>query len=689
MKRLLALPLSVKLLAPAGFALLCLALYLVTSVFVLERNAERLQSVRDVHFPVLDTLTRNKAQLDDLINGLNSAVAASDMDLLDSTAETAGTIADSYQQLQKTDRTQARQMATLGKEFTDYYATAHAVAQGFIDPSNVTADDAIEQMTSRLDTYRQHLDQAHEQADARFQHTVQSAVDESHQAMIGGVVLGLFGIAVSLVAGLWFARAISRPLQRAMQVADAVANGRLDADIRVDVHDEGGRLLLAMARMQDQIRAVIDAQRHMAGQHAQGNIGERIDVTQFPGEYAVLAKGTNALVDDLAVNLRDMLSILRQYSAGDFHKDMADLPGDKAVLTHTMANIKSNLQAIDTQIQSFAAAASVGDFTHRGDSSRFSHAFADMVNGLNGLMAGTDNSLAELSALMQALATGDLTSRMQGEHAGVFAQLRDDTHNMVDHMTTMIEKIQAASQSIASTVEELTASNGDLASRTEAQAANLEETVAAMGALTQTVRDNAVNAHRAHELVRSTNRIAEDGHAVVNQVVDTMTRIHASSGKIAEINTVVDSIAFQTNILALNASVEAARAGAEGRGFAVVASEVRNLAQRSASAAQEIRQLIAESVTQTSEGTQLADRAGQTMEGIMGSVDSVTRLMAQISVATEEQSNGIGQVGITLGQIDQATQKNAAMVEDAVTSTQSLNSQARHLNEAISSFKLS
>ena len=189
MKRLLALPLSVKLLAPAGFALLCLALYLATSVFVLDRNTERLQSVRDVHFPLLDTLTRNKAQLDDLINGLNSAVAASDTDLLAGTAQTARTIADSYRQLQLTDPAQAREMATLGKEFADYYAAAHAVAEGFIDPSTLMDDDAIEQMTSRLDTYRQHLEKAHTQADSRFQHTVQSAVDESHQAMVGGVAL--------------------------------------------------------------------------------------------------------------------------------------------------------------------------------------------------------------------------------------------------------------------------------------------------------------------------------------------------------------------------------------------------------------------------------------------------------------------------------------------------------------------
>ena len=688
MKRLLALPLSVKLLAPAGFSLLCLALYLVTSVFVLERNSERLQSVRDVHFPMLDTLTRNKAQLDDLINGLNSAVAASDTDLLAGTEQTAQAIADSYQQLQLTDRAQAREMATLGKEFADYYAAAHAVAEGFIDPSNMMADDAIEQMTSRLDTYRQHLETAHKQADVRFQHTVQSAVDESHQAMIGGVALGLLGIVISLLAGMGFARAISRPLKRAMQVADAVANGRLDADIRVDVHDEGGRLLLAMARMQDQLRAVIDAQRQLAEEHDRGNISHRIDASAFPGDYGQLVQGTNALVDDLVGTLRDTLDILQQYSVGDFRADMPPLPGDKARLSDTVASIKQNLQAINVQIQQLAHAAAAGDFSQRGDSARFAHAFADMVEGLNTLMTSTDRSLGELSRVMQALATGDLSVRMQGEHAGVFSLLRQDADAMAEHLTGMIDSIAHVSRNIAGTAGELTASNAELSSRTESQAANLEETVAAMDTLTQTVRDNTGNAQRANQLVQGTAQVARQGGVVVDQVITTMSQIQASSSRIADITAVVDSIAFQTNILALNAAVEAARAGEQGRGFAVVATEVRSLAQRSASAAKEIGQLIADSTRHTAQGTQLADQAGRTMREIMDSVSSVTALMGQISHASEDQADGIGQVGITLAQMDQATQQNASMVEEAVASAQSLTAQARQLNDTIASFRL-
>jgi len=228
----------------------------------------------------------------------------------------------------------------------------------------------------------------------------------------------------------------------------------------------------------------------------------------------------------------------------------------------------------------------------------------------------------------------------------------------------------------------------DLSARTEAQASNLEQTAAAMEELTSTVHNNTANAEQANKLVAGTAESAKRGGVVVGQVVEKMASITASSNKISDIIGVIDGIAFQTNILALNAAVEAARAGEQGRGFAVVASEVRNLAQRSAAAAKEIKELITESVQQVADGGKLADSAGMAMQDIVKSVQNVAGLMQEIASASQEQSLGIDQVNQAVTQMDDTTQQNAALVEEAAAAAQSLSEQAARLEQVVGLFKL-
>jgi methyl-accepting chemotaxis protein len=227
-----------------------------------------------------------------------------------------------------------------------------------------------------------------------------------------------------------------------------------------------------------------------------------------------------------------------------------------------------------------------------------------------------------------------------------------------------------------------------LSSRTESQASALEETAASMEELSSTVRQNADNAQQANQLARTASAVAVQGGQVVSQVVDTMKGIETSSRKIADIISVIDGIAFQTNILALNAAVEAARAGEQGRGFAVVAGEVRNLAQRSASAAKEIKDLITDSVQRVSSGTALVDKAGSTMNEVVDSVKRVTDIMAEISAASKEQSDGVAQIGEAVTQMDQATQQNAALVEEMAAAASSLRAQASDLVQSVAVFRL-
>ena len=287
------------------------------------------------------------------------------------------------------------------------------------------------------------------------------------------------------------------------------------------------------------------------------------------------------------------------------------------------------------------------------------------------------------------VARGDLTSEIQVVGKDEPAQLLGALVRMNENLATIVSQVRSSSDSISTGATEIATGNADLSQRTEEQASNLQQTAASMEQLSSTVKNNADTARTANQLAESASGAAARGGAAVAQVVSTMDDINASSKKISDIIGVIDGIAFQTNILALNAAVEAARAGEQGRGFAVVASEVRSLAQRSAEAAKEIKQLISDSVTRVEAGSQQVADAGTAMDDIVSQVKRVSDLIGEISTATHEQSIGIGQVGDAVTQLDQVTQQNAALVEESAAASESLSHQAVKLVEAMSRFKLS
>ena len=304
------------------------------------------------------------------------------------------------------------------------------------------------------------------------------------------------------------------------------------------------------------------------------------------------------------------------------------------------------------------------------------------------LIRAINNPLQEMLGHFDAIATGDLTSNIVVKSKNEMGILMQGLQKMQARLTDTVQQVRQGSTTIGAATTQIAAGNLDLSSRTEQQAASLEETASSMEELTSTVKQNADNARQANQLAITASSVAVKGGSVVSDVVDTMDSINTSARKIVDIIGVIDGIAFQTNILALNAAVEAARAGEQGRGFAVVASEVRNLAQRSAAAAKEIKALIDDSVSKVDAGSKLVAQAGTTMTEVVDSVKHVTDIMGEILAASQEQSAGIEQVNTAIVQMDEVTQQNAALVEEAAAAAASLNEQAAHLSTVVAVFKV-
>ncbi|HIE5513997.1 TPA: methyl-accepting chemotaxis protein [Stenotrophomonas maltophilia] len=520
-----------------------------------------------------------------------------------------------------------------------------------------------------------------------MQDKINNANATHRNSMLAIIAVVVLLVVVAATLAVVISRAVTGPLGKALHAIQAVALGDLSVSTQATSKDEAGKMLAATTEMTAMLRRFSEQTQLMAQMHAGPDISHRIP-EDFPGVYGQLASGINTVIFEHLDAIRDAIDVLNQYATGNLTPDARRLPGSRAILHESMDAAKASLLAINTQIQQLASAAAAGDFSRRGDAQRFDHDFRVMIEQLNSMMQVADGNLGQLSQLLQSIAAGDLTARMDGQFNGVFARMRDDANTTVAQLTQIVGQIQASAGSITLAAGEIASGNSDLSRRTEQQAANLEETAASMEELTSTVRQNAEHARQANQLAIGAHGVASQGGEVVGQVVTTMSAIEASSKKIAEIISVIDGIAFQTNILALNAAVEAARAGEQGRGFAVVASEVRTLAQRSAAAAKEIKGLIDDSVGKVAEGSSLVHQAGSTMGEIVASVQRVTDIMAEISAASQEQSAGIEQVNQTVVQMDETTQQNAALVEEATAAARAMEDQAVQLGEAVARFRL-
>lgn len=564
-----------------------------------------------------------------------------------------------------------------------------------------------------------------EQASGEYAASESRYAAQRSQSILALLIAG----GVLVVLGWLVIRSITRPLGTAIGVFGSIAEGRYDSEIVIVGDDELATLLHALDDMQSRLNADITAQRRIAAENARvrqalDNVTSSVMIADDKG---VIVYMNESVTDLLHAAEQDIRRDLPQFDARNiigqnmdlFHRNPAH---QRNLLAHlrsahraeiviggrTFALVANPVHAedgtrvgsvlewrertqelaVENEVQQIVTAAAGGDLGIRIDTKNKQGFFAILSAGINELVTTFDSVIGEVIDSVSALANGDLTRSIQSEYAGSFGRLKTDMNVTIEKLTSVVRDIQEASYAVKTGSDEIASGNQNLSQRTEEQASSLEETSSAMEQMTATVRQSADNAKQATTLARGARDAAESGGRVVGSAVQAMSEINASSKKIADIIGVIDEIAFQTNLLALNASVEAARAGDQGRGFAVVASEVRNLAGRSATAAREIKDLIQDSVSKVDDGSKLVNQSGDVLAEIVNAVKKVTDIIEEIAVASSEQAAGIDEVCKAVTQMDEMTQQNAALVEQAAAASESLGEQAEGLERMIGFFSV-
>ena len=498
-------------------------------------------------------------------------------------------------------------------------------------------------------------------------------IELNRNGQVGDLYRAMYSMQVKLNADLAETKQVGAEAIRIKQALDNVSSGVMVADNGLNIIYTNSTVLETFKNAES------DIQRELPNFKADELLGANID--QFHKNPA----HQRNLIPNLNTTMKSTLVIGGRYM--DFIANPVLNDDGERIGTVVEWVDRTHEVKIEQEIEAIVEGVKAGELSSRIEMADKEGFFEKLSGGINELTDIIDVAFADVSSSMKSMADGDLSNKIDTEYQGVYLECKNSINDCMEKISNIVSQVNDSAGFINNSSQEIASGNNNLSQRAEQQAANLEQTASSMEELTSTVKNNADNAQQANQVATSARHLAEKGGEVVNSAVSAMEEINESSNKIAEIIGVIDEIAFQTNLLALNASVEAARAGEQGRGFSVVATEVRNLAQRSATAAKESKELIQTSVQKVRSGTEFVNQTGKSLSEIVIGVKKVGDIVAEIAAASAEQSQGIEQVNQAVSQMDEITQQNAALAEQASAASVSMSDQSNNMSQLLSFFK--
>ncbi len=507
------------------------------------------------------------------------------------------------------------------------------------------------------------------------------------------VMLQLAALAMLILSVLlawWITRSITRPIGECIELADAVAAGRIDMEVQVETTEETGRLKRAMQGMIQAIRGMSTDAASLSKAAVEGKLSIRADASRHQGEFRRIVQGVNDTLDAVIGPLQVAARCVDDISKGAIPPRITDVyNGDFNAIKDNLNQCIEAVNALVADAASLSAAAVEGRLSTRADATRHQGDFRRIVQGVNDTLDAVIGPVNEAAEVLEKVAARDLTARMRGNYAGDLAKIKSSLNLAAENLEGALVQVGDATRQVAGASGQMSSGSQSLAQGANEQASSLEEVSASLEEMSSMTRQNADNALSARNLAAEADAQARGGAEAMARMDEAIQKIKESSDQTAKIVKTIDEIAMQTNLLALNAAVEAARAGEAGRGFAVVAEEVRNLAQRSAQAAKNTADMIAESVRKAEDGVRISGEVSASFGKIAASSQKVNDLVGELAASGKEQAQGIKEVATAVSQMDKVTQQNAANAEESASASEELSSQAQELAAMVGQFRLS
>ena len=718
------------------FAIIGLMVVVIISTLVnYDRTEQDLQKIKDVFLPnalLSGQMARDIVQVQQFLNNVSATHDSAAYVDADRSREDFKNGLEQYRQFAANDASKLKAIDTLETGFNAFYTDGKRMTEAYLKEGEEAGNQIMGDFDHAASKLSSQMIRLRNSESNGAKASIQSIFDNTHQMQNTLLIMAFVIISIAVAIALLLSRYLSNQIgidpTHAKDLAKEIADGHLSRDIKLRKGDKDS-LLHSIKNMQQKLLVRRTEERQAAAEILRIKIGldnasKGIMMADNNRNLVYLNDAAKKILQHYETEIEDKsahfdVENLIGLNIDIFHQNSAHQMELLSSLTEsvfsyaklgnrTMTIVVSPIlnergerlgtvvewydctaeTIVEQEVAEIVQAASRGDFSQRFNLEGKEDFLLDLTQGLNQLLNTCETGLNDIAQVLFAISQGDLTQTIETEYEGTFGKLKNDTNMTVEKLKAMIEQIRSATDSIYSGSKEIAAGNNDLSQRTEMQAARLQETAASMEQLTQAVKNNVDNAKQANTLVTNSVSIAMEGGKVVENVIEMMDGINESSRRIEDIIAVIDDIAFQTNILALNAAVEAARAGEQGKGFAVVAVEVRNLAQRAAVAADEIKKLIADSVSKVNGGGELVEQAGQTMDKIIDSIQGVTQIMSEISDASAKQNSDIIQVNQAINQMDDVTQQNATLVEQSAAAAESLEEQSQNLAVVIRNFKI-